>query len=166
MKSLHKKIGVVALSSALVMGGAVAGASHMRDLQSKGLVAEAAASSIKVPFLLKSQLDKASKQQIAENDARMIYGLKDVYNYYVREINEVGLKPELVFKDGNEFLNYLSNNDIKEGVRVFKVGRQNVSIQFNENISKGKYWWLYLDKWLYLDSRFIKDLKLIWGQDN
>ena len=82
------------------------------------------------------------------------------------EANIEGIFHNKEFKDGNEFLNYLSNNDIKEGVSVFKVGKQKVSIQFNEEIRKGKYWWLYLDKWLYLDSRFIKDLKLIWGQDN
>lgn len=164
MKSLHKKIGVVALSSALVMGGAFAGASHMRDLPSKGLVAEAAPRKkqpqIKVPFLLASEL-KAHPEKAAENDRNILYGVSEMYNYIIYKVgksSERYVKDLGVFEDGNGFLNHLVNNSIEEGQYNVKIGRQEFVLQFNDYSSRGNMWWLKLDQWQYGAEEYFKGI--------
>lgn len=166
MKSLHKKIGVVALSSALVLGGAVAGISHMRSLPSKGLVAEAAARiqkkhELKLPFLLQSEAEKYAKsdpKKLDENDLNMVYGLSEIFGYRIFKINPVGDKASYIkrlggFDSANQFLRHLSDHDIEKGMYEVRVGKQLFYLQFDEDSYAGNMWWLQLDKWQYLDGQ-------------
>ena len=153
MKSLHKKIGVVAMSSALVMGGAVAGASHMRGNQSLIPVAEAYSNQIKLPFKRPHELKHASPKEIAENDFKIVFGVSDIFNYMIHSVNP-GDKPERWvkvhhenFANAMELLGYLSSHSIESGIHQFKIGRQVYRLQFMQDVNY-KQWFLFLDQWL------------------
>ena len=168
MKSLHKKIGVIALSSALVMGGAFAGASHMRSLSSKGLVAEAAVKKhkLELPFLLESELYDASQRKRDENDRNMVYGLSGIFDYQIRSLYappKDKLESHMLylgdFKSGNAFLRALVNRNLRDDkVYVARVGSQGYQIQFNKYSNRNKMWWLYLDKWQYGADVFFQNM--------
>lgn len=82
MKSLHKKIGVGALSVALLAGVPMAGLSLMS--KSKAPVAEAYSYSnqIRVPFKLEYQLKPGDKREAAINDFKIVYGAHKIYDYH------------------------------------------------------------------------------------
>ena len=174
MKSLYKKIGVVALSSALVMGGAFGGSSLLKKSVSNIPVSDAAPSSIRVPFLLESQLKHASKEQIARNDIQMVIGLRDIFGYDISLFNPsdhdirhlafednvyIG-KIEKGFDDANKFLSYLFVNGVKEGMHRYRIGRQDLVLVFFKDVEPQRMWWLYLDKWLYAAESYLKDIKI------
>lgn len=153
MKSLHKKIGVGALSAALIAGVPMAGASLMA--KSRVPVAEAYSYSnqIRVPFKLEDQLK--NKREAAINDLKIVYGAHKIYGYHsgIRINPEDSSKPDRWVKvhgnlaNGEEFLGYLKNHKLEKGIHQFNIRGQVYRLQFDQDSPRYREWLLYLNKW-------------------
>ena len=169
MKSLHKKIGAGALV-VLLLGAPVAYASYSGFGSFQGRFIPRGKVyphgpiyrefDLRVPFLLRSQIAAASDEEIARNDKNIVYGAHEIFGYRISSLYpvkesdvgelKIGSKDkQRDFADGNEFLRYLGNREIKPGRYMAKVGNQSYMLQFDKKLNRGKMWWEDLDKWQY-----------------
>lgn len=59
--------------------------------------------------------------------------------------------------NGEEFLGFLQNNRLKEGIHEFNIRGQVYRLQFNQDSPRYRDWLLYLNQWQNIQGKALDD---------
>ena len=150
MKGLYKKVAAGVLSSVLLVGASVS-ASHANlipEMMKYGRKIGHNVNYKRLPFKSKQDVKFNSKLR-ALNDAEMIFGFRDLFNYYLESINYVreGFEyQEHNFNYAHDFVEYVSKKGLKQGKHLVKIRGNVFVLDVFEDVEKGFDWILELDK--------------------